>query len=212
VAEIRARVALLTDQIDRATIRAGGPGLVVYRDLFFGSERRKPQVGDEVFPNQPIIAVPDSSQLVVELSVREIDLHKVAPEQHVEVRVDAYPDLRLPAIVASIGALAQEDPARAGARFFPLTVRLTSSDPRLRTGMSATIEIEVSSLASATVVPVEAVFGDRGHRYVVVVRGGRAERRPVRVAAENESLAAVAEGVRAGDRVLLVDPTGTPAS
>jgi HlyD family secretion protein len=212
VEEITVRIAGLTDQIARATVRANGPGLVVYRDLFFANDRRKPQVGDEVFPNQPVIAVPDSSQLIVEMSVREVDLHKVAAEQRVAVRVDAYPDVRLPAIVASIGALAQEDPARAGAKFFPLTVRLTSSDARLRTGMSATIEIEVATLPSATVVPVEAVFGDRGRRYVVVVRGGRAERLPVTVAAENDSLAAVAGDIRAGERVLLVDPTGSEGS
>ena len=207
VEEVRARIAFFTDQIDRATIRAQGPGLVVYRDLFFGSDRRKPQVGDEVFPNQPIIALPDSSQLVVETRVREIDLHKVSAAQPVQVRVDAYPDLRLTAAVGAVGALAQEDPARAGAKFFPLTVQLTSSDPRLRTGMTATVEIEVSALPSAIVVPVEAVFDDHGQRYLVVLRNGRAERRPVKLAAENDSMAAIAEGVQAGDAVLLVDPT-----
>jgi HlyD family secretion protein len=207
VDEITVRIAGLVDQIARATVRAKGPGLVVYRDLFFANDRRKPQVGDEVFPNQPVIAVPDSSQFIVEMSVREVDLHKVEAQQRVTVRVDAYPDLRLSASVASIGALAQEDPARAGTKFFPLTVRLAASDPRLRTGMSATIEIEVAALPAAMVIPVEAVFGERSQRYVVVVRGGRAQRRPVRIAAENDSLAAVAEGLGAGDRVLLVDPT-----
>jgi hypothetical protein len=56
---------------------------------------------------------------------------------------------------------------------------------------------------------VQAVFDDNGARYVVVVRNGRAERRPVTLAAESESLAALADGVTAGDVVLLVDPTDT---
>ena len=94
-------------------------------------------------------------------------------------------------------------------KFFPVTISLATSDPRLRTGMTATVEIEVSSLPSATVVPVEAVFGDRTGRYVIVSRNGRAERRPVTLFAENESLAAIAEGVRAGDQLLLIDPTIT---
>lgn len=212
IEEITVRIAELVGQIARATVRAKGPGLVVYRDLFFANDRRKPQVGDEVFPNQPVIAVPDSSQFVVEMSVREVDLHKVAAQQRVTVRVDAYPDLRLAASVASIGALAQEDPARAGAKFFPVTVRLAAADPRLRTGMSATIEVEVAALPSAIVVPIEAVFGNRSQRYVVVLRGGRAERRPIRIAAENDSSAAVSEGLNRGDRVLLVDPTGGAGS
>lgn len=205
--EIQSRIALLTEQIDRATIRAEGPGLVVYQDLFFGNDRRKPQVGDEVFPNQPIIALPDSSQFVVETRIREIDLHKVSANQRVQVRVDAYPDLRLPATVDLIGVLAQEDAARAGTKFFPLTVTLLAADARLRTGMTARVEIEVSSLAAAVVVPVQAVFERDGSRYVVVARNGRAERRAVTLAAENDSLAAIATGVAAGDAVLLVDLT-----
>jgi HlyD family secretion protein len=209
--EIRTRIAMLTDQIDHAAVRAQGPGLVVYRDLFFGTDRRKPQIGDEVFPNQPIIALPDSSQLTVETRIREVDLHKVSASQRVQVRVDAYPDLRLPAAVSMIGALAEEDASRAGTKFFPVTVKVSLSDPRLRTGMTARVEIEVSSLPSAVVIPVQAVFEDQGVRYVVITRNGQPERRTVTIAAENESLAAIASGVAAGDAVLLVDPT-TPSS
>ena len=209
VEEVKARIALLDDQIARATIRARGPGLVVYRDLFFGSDRRKPQVGDEVFPNQPLIALPDAANLVVETRVREVDLHKLSASQKVEVRVDAYPDLRLPATVSLIGALAQEDASRAGTKFFPVTVTLTSSDPRLRTGMTARVEIEVSSAPSAVVIPNQAVFDDHGALYVVMLRNGRPERRPVTVTAQNDSLAAIRAGLSAGDAVLLVDPTST---
>ena len=210
VAETRTRIDQYADQIARATIRAESPGLVVYRDLYFGSDRRKPQIGDEVFPNQPLIALPDSSQLIVETHIREVDLHKVDAKQKVHVRVDAYPDLRLDGTVGFIGALAQTDPALAGTKLFPVTVVLSTADGRLRTGMSARIEIEVVSLPSAVVLPSQAVFDDNGARYVVVVRNGRAERRAVTVVAESESLSALdggAAAVKSGDAVLLVDPT-----
>lgn len=208
--EILARVALLDAQIDRATVRAEGPGLVVYRGLFFGTEQRRPQIGDEVFPNQPIIALPDTSQLTVETRVREVDLHKVSASQRVTVQVDAYPDLRLGASVSTIGALAEADATRAGAKFFPLTIALTSSDSRLRTGMTARVAIEVASLASAIVVPVHAVFGTAG-RYAVILHNGRPERRALVIAGENETVAAVAAGLKVGDQVLLADPTASPA-
>lgn len=209
VAEGRSRIVLLADQIDRATVRAQGPGLVVYTEIYFGAERRKAQVGDEVFPNQPIMALPDSSQLIVDTHIREIDLHKVDAKQKVDVRVDAYPELQLTGTVAFIGALAQSDAALAGTKLFPVTVTLSTADARLRTGMTARVEIEVSSLPEAVVVPSQAVFDDNGARYVVIVRNGRAQRRPVRLAAESESLAALADGVVSGDVVLLVDPTDT---
>ena len=208
VDEIRARIAMLDGQIARTSIRAGAAGLVVYRDIYFGSDRRKPQVGDEVWPNQPLIALPDAAQLVIETRVREIDLHKVAASQHVSVTLDAYPGLRLPASVALVGALAQEDATRAGTKFFPITITLLSGDPRLRTGMTAQVEIEVASWPDALVVPVASIFERDGATYVVVARGGRTERRAVSVLAANDSVAAVKDGVAPGDRVLLIDPDG----
>jgi HlyD family secretion protein len=212
VDEISARVDFHSNQIERATVRAEGPGMVVYRDLFFGSSPRKPQIGDEVFPNQPVIALPDASQLVVETRIRENDLHKLSAAQRVQVRVNAYPDVRLDGSIALIGALALEDSGRAGTKFFPVSVQLSSADPRLRTGMTARVDIEVASIANAITVPVHAVFREAGSAYVVIVRGSRPLRRPVTVLAENETHSALAAGVEPGERVLLVDATTDPDS
>jgi len=206
VREIEARLAILRDRLAHAVVRADGPGLVVYRDLFFGSDRRKPQVGDEVWPNQPVIALPDSSRLIVETRVREIDLHKVSASQQVHVTVDAYPDLRLPAAVELVGALAQDDASRAGTKFFPVTIALTESDQRLRPGMTARVEIDVLRLPRAVLVPVQAVFDDGDGRYAVVLRRDRPERRAVALAAENGVEAVARDGLAPGDVVLLVDP------
>lgn len=206
VQELNARVAMLRDQIGRTVVRAQGPGLVVYRDLFFGSDRRKPQIGDEVWPNQPLLALPDSSQLTVETRVREIDLHKITARGRVIVRVDAYPDLRLRASVGLVGALAQEDVARAGTRFFPVTIALMDGGARLRPGMTAQVEIDVASIDRATIVPSQAVFEREGRRFCFVVRRGRPEQTPVTLAADNGIDAAIKQGLRAGDVVLLAEP------
>lgn len=206
VEELRARLTILDDQIARTVVRAGASGLVVYRDIYFGSDRRKPQVGDEVWPNQPLIALPDATQLVIDTRVREIDLHKITASQRVSVTIDAYPGLRLPASVALVGALAQEDATRAGTKFFPVTVKLLSGDPRLRTGMTAQVEIEVASWPDALVVPVPSIFERDRTKYVIVARGDRTERRTVSVLGANDSLAAVKGRVTPGERVLLIDP------
>ena len=212
VQEVRARISILEERIAKTVVRAGGPGLVVYRSLFFGSEPRKPQVGDEVWSNQPVIALPDASELIVDTSVREIDLHKLSTSQRVEVTVDAYPDIRLPASVQLVGALAQEDPDRAGTKFFPVTVHLTETDPRLRTGMTARVEIEVASRDDATIVPTQAIFEDRGERYCVVFLNGQTERRLVTVAADNGVESMVEGNLQSGEVLLLVDPDGAEVS
>ncbi|HEX9367131.1 MAG TPA: efflux RND transporter periplasmic adaptor subunit [Vicinamibacterales bacterium] len=204
--EITARAGLLRDQIDRCEVRAGAGGIVVYRELFFGSDKRKPQIGDEVWSNQSILALPDVDRLTVETRIREADLHHVRSGTAVKVTVPAYPDLELKGTVTLIGALAEEDASRAGAKFFPVTIALEGRDARLRTGMTAQVELTVASRPRATLVPVQAVFDAGGRPVVYVVQHGRTAPREVTVEASNDRDAAIAAGVVAGESVLLIDP------
>jgi HlyD family secretion protein len=206
VDEINARMTLLRDQVSRSVVRSEASGLVVYRELFFGNDKRKPQVGDEVWSNQPLIALPDVTQLTIETRVREIDLHYVRQGSAAQVTLPAYPSLELTGTVALIGALAEQDPARPGAKFFPLTITLNRPDPRLRTGMSAQVEIPVTTLAHATLVPVQAVFDVAGRTTVFLASRGAATSREVILAASSDREAAVTSGVVPGDIILLADP------
>ena len=87
IQEAASKLALAQQQLARTEVRADVPGIVVYRDVFFGSEQRKPQVGDQVWANQPLLILPDISKMVVETKVRETDIHKVERNQNVAVRV-----------------------------------------------------------------------------------------------------------------------------
>ncbi len=186
LADAAARVATLREQIDRATIRAERPGLIVHREVFFGQERRRPQVGDEAWPNQPLIVVPDSADLVVESRVRETDLHKVQVGTPVSIRVEAYPDLLLRGRLSMVGAVGQLDPSSPGVRFFPVTVAVSTADARLRTGMSARVDIEVAVARDAVLVPLAAVFELDGSPYCLVATDWRTQRRAVTIAARND--------------------------
>ncbi len=205
VDEISARAALLRDQIARCIVRSDAAGLVVYRELFFGNDRRKPQVGDEVWSNQPILALPDFNQLTVETRIREIDLHYVRVGQPARITLPAYPDLRLDGKVRFVGTLAESDPSRAGTKFFPLTIALAGHDPRPRTGMTAHVQLNVATLAHATLVPTAAIFEMDGRPTLFVVQRGRTIARPVVIAAENDREAAVSSGVSIGEVISLTD-------
>jgi HlyD family secretion protein len=206
VDELSARIALLRQQIDRCVVRSETAGMVVYRELFFGSDKRKPQVGDEVWSNQSLIALPDFDRLTVDTRIREGDLHHVRTGGAVTVRVPAYPDLSLKGTVSLIGALAEQDASRAGTRFFPVTITLETRDPRLRTGMTAEVEIVVATLPSATLVPIQAIVDVGGHPSVFVMQHGHPAARQVVVGAANDREAAIASGVAPGEIVTLTDP------
>jgi HlyD family secretion protein len=211
IQEAGSRLALARQQLARTEIRADVPGIVVYREVFFGSEPRKPQVGDQVWANQPLIILPDVSRMVVETKIRETDIHKVERNQKVAVRVEAYPDLKLTGRVTLIGTLAQEEKERRGTKFFTVSLDLGESDPRLRPGMTARVEIEVEERKDAVFVPLEAVFDREGRSVSYVSSRGRVEAREVVLGPSNRDFVVVERGLRKGERVCLREP-GASAS
>jgi HlyD family secretion protein len=211
IQETQSRLALAQQQLARTEVRADVPGIVVYRDVFFGSEQRKPQVGDQVWANQPLLILPDISRMVVETRIRETDIHKVERNQKVQVRVQAYPDLKLTGQVTLVGTLAQEEKERRGAKFFGVTVQVDQSEPRLRPGMTATVEIQVEERASALRVPVEAVFEKDGRHVCYVAGRGGLSLREVVLGPSNRDFVVIEKGLRRGDRVALRDPEAPPS-
>jgi HlyD family secretion protein len=211
IQEAAAKLALAQQQLARCEVRADVPGIVVYRDVFHGSEQRKPQVGDQVWANQPLLILPDITKMVVETKVRETDIHKVERNQNVVVRVQAYPDLKLSGKVTLVGTLAQEERDRRGTKFFGVTVEIKESDGRLRPGMTARVEIQVEERAQALWVPLEAVFEKDGRSIVYVMGRGATRPREVALGPSNQDFVVVEKGLRKGERVALRDPAA-PAS
>jgi len=211
IAEASSQLKEAHQQLARTEVRADVPGIVVYRKVFFGSEQRKPQVGDQVWANQPLLILPDISKVVVETEVRETDIHKVTQGQQVKVRVAAYPDLELGGRVTLVGTLAQERRDRRGSRFFGVTIELDGSDDRLRPGMTARVEILVSERPDAVYVPLEAVFERAGRTLCYVPEGDRLVEREVVLGESNQSFVVIERGLERGEPVSLVDPLERPA-
>lgn len=209
--EAASKLALTRQQLARTEVRADVPGIVVYKDVFFASEQRKPQVGDQVWANQPLLILPDISKMVVETKVRETDIHKVEKNQRVSIRVEAYPDLRLTGAVTLVGTLAQEEKERRGTKFFGVTIQIKESEPRLRPGMTARIEIQVEERAEALYVPLEAVFERDGRSFCYLAAGRRPDPREVSLGPSNQDFVVVEKGLRKGDRVCLREPGAPPS-
>jgi HlyD family secretion protein len=211
IQEAASKLALAQQQLARTEVRADVPGIVVYRDVYFGSEQRKPQVGDQVWANQPLLILPDISKMVVETKVRETDIHKIERNQKVVVRVSAYPDLKLSGKVTLVGTLAQEEKERRGGKFFGVTVQVNESEPRLRPGMTSRVEIQVEERASALYVPLEAVFEREGRHVCYVLGLGGPKARPVTLGPSNQDFVVIEKGLRRGERVALRDPSAPSA-
>lgn len=201
-AEAARTVADVERRIDLCNVKARSPGLVVHREIFEkGGEKRRVRVGDAVFAGQPVLDLPDLSEMLVETRVKEGEIHRVEPGQRAEVRLEAFPDETFAASVLRLGALTAGD--RGEARTFPLVLRLEKSDPRLRPGMTAQALVLAGEVKDAVQVPVDAVRYE-GNQAVCTVRTVTGtETRRVKTGRSNAFFVEVREGLAEGDVVLI---------
>jgi HlyD family secretion protein len=176
-------------ELERTVIRAPIPGIAVLPEAFRGGKKRKPRIGDIVWQNQPIVYLPDISDMVVKTQIREVDLHKVAKGKHALVFVDAYPDLRLVGEVQSIGVLAESRiESYTDDKYFQVVVSVKKNDQRLRPGMTVRLEIECEKVQDSLSIPVHAVFNDQGRSCCYVDTQTNYEKREISIGAQNEGL------------------------
>jgi len=139
----RDRVAL---DLKRVEVRAPAPGVVTNFEL---------QVGEYIEMGKPVFSLVSNQGVWLQANFKETDLTHVAVGQSAKVRFDAYPDLKVDAVVSGIAPATGSEfallpPQNASGNWVKvvqrLPVRLQLADPgkspRLRAGMSVEVEID----------------------------------------------------------------------
>ena len=177
--------------------RAGGPGRAA-------PEFRR---GDRAWFGAQLAELPDLTTVQMTARIDEADRGRVQPGSGVRVRVDAVPDRELSGTLKDIAVVAKPDfTTWPPVRNFDIVVALSDSDPRLRSGMSASARVELDRLADVLVVPTGAVFQRGAATVVYIVDRGATESRPVTVLRRGRDQIALASGVRENERVSLKEP------
>ena len=188
-------------------------GLVVYATSGTPEEAKKISVGMVPFQGMDLMYLPDVSSMLVDTEIGEIDLGRVHVGEPASVMLDAFPGVSFKGEVIAIANLAKRKINRSsgkqtGAKVFDVTVRVVDADPRLRPGLTATVDILCKQYDNALTVPLEAVFYDENERPIVYVRKhGRIEARTVEFSDSNDRVAVVKKNLEADDEVLLARPT-----
>ena len=206
-AEAHARLKQLTDQVASASIYARRPGLVVYEEFLNAGPRRKIRTGDRVTSSQGIVTIPEVDRMLLEASVSEAEVHRVRPGQPAVVRVEAFPDMRVPGAVARVGTLARSSVDRPYEdKRFDLIIELGGTTVDLRPEMSARADIVVGTRSDVLLLPINAIFEQRGQLVAHVIGATGPETRALNIGESSDVMVEVLDGVREGEQVMLNDP------
>lgn len=189
-----ARVALARKALADTTIRAPFAGLVAERLV---------GTGDFVGVGTRVATIVRIRPLRVALTVPEALVSRVAVEQPVRVRVDAYPDR------VFTGAVRHVSPAlSANQRALTVEAILPNEDGLLKPGLFATADL-VLPAEPALLVDARAVQQAGSTARVFVVAGDRLEERIVTTGAAADGRVEIVGGLDR-DAILAVPTAGTP--
>ncbi|MCF7853172.1 MAG: HlyD family efflux transporter periplasmic adaptor subunit [Candidatus Pacebacteria bacterium] len=207
------QLADLGRQIENCVIKATQPGLVVYASStnYWRRSRNPIEEGTSVREREEIIHLPDLKTMIAEVKLHETTVQKVEPGQSAVITVDAYPDLRLKGTVQEVASLPDPQHWLQDVQVYTCVIAIDGSHPSLKPGMSCRTAITIREMMDTLYVPVQAVVGRGQERLCFLQTPSGTEERPVQLAGFDDRFAAITQGLKAGDRVI-VNPSWTESA
>ena len=199
----RNQLAIVQDVMDRFTVRAPAPGMVIYVKEWNG---RKRTTGSQVSSWDPTVAtLPDLTQMESQTYVNEVDIRKVSPGQTVALTLDSDPSKQLSGRVTNVANVGEQRP-NSDAKVFEVVIAITQQDTTLRPGMTTGNAIETGQYEDVLFVPIEALGSEEGVPFVYLVTGTGVRKQEVVAGPMSEDHVIIETGLDEDDRVLLVPP------
>jgi HlyD family secretion protein len=167
IRQTEAALSQYRDQLGKTTIYAPIDGIV----SVLNNEVGERVVGTGQFAGTEIMLIADLGSMEVRVKVNENDITNVKVGDHAAVAIDAFPGRKFSGKVSEIsssaltagstGASNNQAALAASASDevtnFLVRIRIDEHEPRLRPGMSGTVDIETETVAKVVTVPIQSV-------------------------------------------------------
>jgi HlyD family secretion protein len=173
-------------RLSYATISAPRDGILIARNV---------EKGTVVQPGKALMVLAPAADTQLVLQIDERNLGMIALSQSAIASADAFPNQKFPAVVSYINP--GIDISRAS-----VEVKLTVPNPPayLRQDMTVSVDIEVARSDNTLILPRRDIYDFlSGSPWVMVIRGGRAQKQPVQLGIEGSTNVEITDGVSEGE-------------
>lgn len=175
--------------------------------FFTGMSVPEYREGDQVEPGRTVGQVIDPKGMELVAKVGELERNSIKEGQPVDIQLDALPGTTFHGTVKTVSS----NNARSfwdddTSTKFEVAITLTSTDARMRPGLTAHVFIHGDPQKNVLYIPRQALFLKDNQHVVFLRKGSNFDTHEVKIQAENESRAAI-EGIDAGTEIALIDPT-----
>lgn len=195
----------MKEVLEKFDIRAPAPGMVIYKREWNGQKRT---AGSEINTwDLTVATLPDLSTMISRTYVNEIDISKVKVGQHVEIGVDAFPEMSFEGDVQEVANIGEQLP-NTDAKVFEVRIELdqNNGDSILRPSMTTSNRIITKVYEDVLYVPLEAVHSNDSLTYVYTKSG---DKQVVLLGESNENFIIVEKGLAEGEPLYLSLPRET---
>ena len=200
----QARLNEANDALRQLTVVTSSPGIAIISHSW--QSGNKYQVGDQVWTGQPLISLPDLSQLKATVKINEVDIAKIVKGLNVEIKPDAFSESKFTGTVMEVANLAVNKTGSTKIKVFPVEIYLNETHKDLLPGLTVSCRIIVDKLENVLFVPIDAVHKEAGKSYVYKKSGGSYDKVEVETGRSNSDYAIIASGLDEGDEIALVNP------
>lgn len=164
----------------------------------------KSMVGDQVNAGTVSFRIDDTSRLLVDVPIPEVDINRVKIDQPARLTFDAITGKEYKGKVIDVSTFGT---TAAGVVNFTVTVELVLTDDQVRAGMTAAVNLTVEQLSNVLLVPNRAVRLQDGKRIVYILDAGQPRAVEITLGSSADSMTQILRGdVKAGDEVVM-NPT-----
>lgn len=162
-------------------------------------------IGDQVTTGQRAIQLADLSKLFIDVQISEVDIPLVMVGQKTEMVFDAYFTDTFPGVVEEISPTGTE---LQGVVTYNVTVRLLDGLDKIKSGMTAAVNMITEEKTDVFIIPVAALTTRDGQDIVYVMRNGVPEAVEVIVGAFSDNSIEIIEGnIQEGEIIVINPPT-----
>jgi HlyD family secretion protein len=194
VEEARAAVDRLIAEIEKTVLHAPFPGVVSAVNA---------EEGEIVTAQKVVVSLISAGEFEIETYVPEIDIARLKEGDSASVTLDAYGGKEI--FYADIIGIDPAETVIEGVSTYKTILQFKKPDEKIRSGMTANIDIVVGAKENVIVIPVRAVLEENGETFVRMYLGAESTKEiPVITGLRgSEGTVEIIDGVEEGDKVII---------
>jgi multidrug efflux pump subunit AcrA (membrane-fusion protein) len=202
-------LAQLLVNLGDTTIVAPSSGIVLKK---YKQQDEIVQSATTGYSDEQSIVATLGNAVYVDVAINEVDIAKVNVGAPVQIHVDALPDTTFDGTVTSIAPASTNafntngstNSTQGNIAKFEVAISFNKSDPRLRPGMNANVDIISTDHKNTLLLPLEGLNFDGSSGTVQVLSAGSKQTsRSVKVGLRNDNDAEILSGLNVNDKVVV---------